>query len=270
MSLLQALILALVQGLTEFLPVSSSGHLALLGKLVGLNEPDINFDITIHLATLFAVVFYYRKDLYYLVVNFFSWFKEKNGNGGLDFADNPVKFLLYVIAASVPTGIIGLYLKDKVEYLHSNLKIVGICFLITAFFLLVASFIQKKGKSKRLLAVSILIPFLIGIAQGLAVMPGISRSGATITVALLFGISAEDSAEFSFLISIPAILGAFLLKAGDISASLLSLPYIVGFVVALIVGVFSIKAVEFIVKKMKLAYFSFYLIFVAVLSFLVG
>lgn len=270
MSLVQALILALVQGLTEFLPVSSSGHLALLGKLVGLKEPDINFDITIHLATLFAVVFYYRKDLYNLAINFFSSLKNGGGETGSDFPNNPLRFLFFVIAASIPTGIIGLYLKDKVEYLHSNLKIVGVCFLITALFLFFASIIQKKGNSERLLTMSLLIPILIGIAQGLAVIPGISRSGATITVALFFGVSAEDSAEFSFLISIPAILGAFLLKLGDISGSLFTLPYIAGFLTALIVGIFAIKAVEIVVKKMKLQYFSLYLIFAAVISFLVG
>ncbi len=270
MSLVQALILALIQGITEFLPVSSSGHLALLGKLIGLSEPDINFDITIHLATLFAVMFYYRKDLYSLVINFFSSLKSGTGEKGWDFPNNPLRFLLFVIAASIPTGIIGLYLKDKVEGLHSNLKIVGVFFLITALFLFVASVIQKKGNSERLLAMSLFVPLLIGIAQGFAVVPGISRSGATITVALLFGVSAEDSAEFSFLISIPAILGAFLLKLGDISGSLFSLPYVAGFLTALIVGVFSIKAVEIVVKKMKLQYFSLYLIFAAVLSFLVG
>ncbi len=268
MNWVQAFILALIQGLTEFLPVSSSGHLALFGKLVGLKKPDIAFDVVIHLATLFAVLFYYRKDIIAILLSIFGR-KEESGKFS-DFAERPYRFLLFGIVATIPTAIIGLYFKNKVEFLHSNLNIVGVCFLITSVFLFFAWKIQQRGKQEKLLDFPLWLPFLIGIAQGIAIMPGISRSGATITVALLFGVCGEDSAEFSFLLSIPAILGAFILEMKDIAGMAFSLPYVLGFFVALIVGIFSIRLVEIVVKKLKLHYFSFYLLIVAVISFLIG
>ena len=267
MNWVQALILALIQGVTEFLPVSSSGHLALFGKLIGLKKPDIAFDIVIHLATLFAVLIYYRKDIIGIVLGLFG--KKQEGRFS-DFTERPYRFLLFGIVATIPTAIIGLLLKDRVEQFHSNLNIVGTCFLITAVFLFVAWKIQQRGKEEKLLNFPLWLPLIIGIAQGLAVMPGISRSGATITAALLFGVCAEDSAEFSFLLSIPAILGAFVLEFKDIAHTGFSMPYILGFFVALIVGIYSIKLVEVVVKKLKLHYFSFYLLIVAVVSFLIG
>ena len=267
MNWVQALILALIQGVTEFLPVSSSGHLALFGKLLGLKKPDIAFDIVIHLATLFAILIYYRKDIIGIISGIFG--KKQDGRFS-DFAERPYRFLLFGIVATIPTAIIGLLLKDKVEQFHSNLNIVGTCFLITAVFLFIAWKIQQKGKEEKLLNFPLWLPLIIGVAQGIAVMPGISRSGATITAALLFGVCAEDSAEFSFLLSIPAILGAFILELKDIAHAGFTLPYIVGFFIALIVGIYSIKLVEVVVKKLKLHYFSFYLLIVAVVSFLIG
>ncbi len=267
MNWVQAFILSLIQGVTEFLPVSSSGHLALFGKLIGLKKPDIAFDIVIHLATLFAVLIYYRKDIIGIVLGLFG--KKQEGRFS-DFTERPYRFLLFGIIATIPTAIIGLLLKDKVDQFHANLNIVGSCFLITAVFLFIAWKIQQKGKDEKLLNLSLWIPLIIGIAQGLAVMPGISRSGATITAALLFGVCAEDSAEFSFLLSIPAILGAFVLEFKDIAHAGVSMPFILGFCVALIVGIYSIKLVEVVVKKLKLHYFSFYLLIVAVVSFLIG
>jgi len=262
-SLIQALILAVIQGLTEFLPVSSSGHLAFFGKVAGLTEPDINFDILLHIATLFAVVFYYRKDLFNLTLGLF----KKGDKQG--FAENPWRFLLFVITATIPTGIIGLYFKDKVEHLHSNLNAVGIFFLITAILLAITYIIQKKHKGKKLLSLPLYIPFLIGIVQGLAVMPGISRSGSTIVTALLLGVVAKEAASFSFLISIPAILGAFLLQLNGISGNLLSMNYIAGAVVAFIAGIISIRLVVKFVENSTLYYFSFYLIIIGIVSFFI-
>ncbi len=268
MNWLQAFVLSLIQGITEFLPVSSSGHLALFGKLIGLKKPDIAFDVAIHLATLFAVLIYYRKDIIGILSGVF-WGKTSSEKFS-DFARKPYRFLLFGVVATLPTALIGFSLKDKVENLHSNLNIVGACFLITSFLLVMAWKIQQKGVEKKLLDYPLWLPVLIGIAQGIAIFPGISRSGATITVALMFGVCAEDSAEFSFLLSIPAIIGAFLLEFKGIAQVGLSIPYILGFFTALIVGIYAIKLVEYVVKKMKLHYFSFYLFALAVVSFLVA
>lgn len=262
MSLIQALILAIIQGLTEFLPVSSSGHLAFFGKVAGLTEPDISFDILLHIATLFAVLFYYKKELYNLTLGIF-------GKGNKDgFAEKPWRFLFFIIVATIPTGIIGLYFKDSVEQLHSNLNIVGICFLITATLLGITYIIQKKHKGKSLLELPYYVPFIIGIVQGIAVMPGISRSGSTIVAALLLGVVAKEAASFSFLLSIPAILGAFFLKLPEISGNLLSLNYVVGAVFAFIAGVISIKLVVKFVENSTLYFFSFYLTIIGIISFL--
>ncbi len=263
MSLIQALVLAIIQGLTEFLPVSSSGHLAFFGKVAGLSEPDISFDIVLHIATLFAVLFYYRKELINLALGLINK-GDKEG-----FAKDPLKFLLFVIIATIPTGIIGLYFKDKVEEFHSNLNIVGIFFLITALLLGITYFINKHYKGKSLLSMPYYVPFLIGIVQGLAVMPGISRSGSTIVTALLLGVMAKEAASFSFLISIPAILGAFLLQLSDISGNLLSLNYISGGIIAFIAGIISIKLVVKLVENSKLYFFSLYLVIIGIISFLI-
>lgn len=263
MSLIQSLILAIIQGLTEFLPVSSSGHLAFFGKVAGLTEPDINFDILLHIATLFAVVFYYRKDLTNLTLGLF------NRGDKIGFAENSFKFLIFVIIATIPTGVIGLYFENKVEHLHSNLTVVGICFLITSLLLALTYIIQKNHKGKQLLELPYYVPFLIGIIQGIAVMPGISRSGSTIVLALVLGVMAKEAASFSFLISIPAILGAFILKLPDMTGNLLTTNYLTGAIFAFIFGVLSIRLVEKLVVNSKLYFFSFYLIIIGIISFLI-
>jgi undecaprenyl-diphosphatase len=174
-----------------------------------------------------------------------------------------------VIIATIPTGIIGLFFKDKVEQFHSNLKIVGICFLITALLLAITYFLNKHYKGKPLLSMPYYVPFLIGVVQGLAVMPGISRSGSTIVIALLLGVTAKEATSFSFLISIPAITGAFILQLFDISGNLLSINYIAGGIAAFITGVFSIKLVVQLVENSKLYFFSLYLVIIGIISFLI-
>ncbi|RLE24369.1 MAG: UDP-diphosphatase [Acidobacteria bacterium] len=265
MTLIQALVLAFVQGMTEFLPVSSSGHLALFGRLFGMKAPDINFDVVLHMATLLAVLIYYRKQLIDLTV---SLFLRKRGVG---FAESPLRFLFFVILTSIPTGIIGLALDSRMEKLHENLVFVGVCFFITAAMLLITHRKQKKGISgTALLSVSWWVPALIGVAQGIAVLPGVSRSGFTIGAALLLGISATDSADYGFLVSIPAILGAFLLKLSGISAMGFSLNYVLGFVLAFLVGLVSIRLVVIFVEKARLHYFAAYMAILSVLTLILG
>lgn len=265
MTLLQALILAFVQGMTEFLPVSSSGHLALFGRLFGMKTPDINFDIVLHMATLLAVLIYYRKQLIDLTIHLFS---RKSGEG---FAENPLRFLFFVILTSIPTGIIGLALDSRMEALHENLIFVGICFFITSIMLLTTHLKQKKGLlGKSLLNSPWWVPALIGVAQGIAVLPGVSRSGFTIGAALLLGIAATDSADYGFIVSIPAILGAFLLKLGGISAMGFSMNYVLGFVLAFLVGLASIRLVVIFVEKARLHYFAAYMVIVSIVTLILG
>ncbi len=265
MTLVQALVLAFVQGMTEFLPVSSSGHLALFGRLFGMKAPDINFDVVLHLATLLAVLIYYRKQLIDLTIHLFS---RKRGEG---FAENPLRFLFFIILTSIPTGIIGLILNDHMEALHENLVFVGACFFITAVMLLITHLRQKRGTTGgSLLNASWWIPALIGVAQGIAVLPGVSRSGFTIGAALLLGISATDSADYGFIVSIPAILGAFLLKLGGIAALGFSWNYALGFVLAFLVGLVSIRLVVVFVEKTRLHYFAAYLVAISTITLILG
>ncbi len=265
MTLLQALVLAFVQGMTEFLPVSSSGHLALFGRLFGMKAPDINFDIVLHMATLLAVLIYYRKKLYQLTVHLFS---KKSGEG---FAETPFRFLFFVILTSIPTGIIGLTLDKRMEALHENLIFVGVCFFITAVMLFITHLKQKKGLTGiDLLQTSWWVPALIGVAQGIAVLPGVSRSGFTIGAAILLGISATDSTDYGFLVSIPAILGAFLLKLSGIAALGFSLNYALGFILAFLVGLASIRLVVVFVEKARLHYFAVYMVGISIFTLILG
>jgi len=194
---LKVVLLALVQGFTEFFPVSSSGHLLIFQKLLHFITLPLVYDIFFHLGTLLAVAVYFFRDLKPLALRFY----EK---------DN-LRLLLLIATASVPTALIGFTFKDFFESLFENISYLGFAFWFTAAVLLVSRFLRLKKKIPDFPAA-----FLIGVAQGIAIIPGVSRSGMTIAVALVLGLGFEFSFRFSFLISIPAVLGALLLEAGAI------------------------------------------------------
>jgi undecaprenyl-diphosphatase len=194
---LKIILLAIVQGFTEFFPVSSSGHLLLLQKILDFTTLPLVYDIFFHLGTLLAVVAYFFRDLKPLALRFYE--KEN------------FRLLLLIAAASVPTAIIGFAFKDFFEALFEKTSYLGFCFLFTASLLLASRFLRLKKKFPDFPAA-----IIIGIAQGIAILPGVSRSGTTIAVALVLGLGFEFSFRFSFLLSIPAVLGALLLEAGKI------------------------------------------------------
>ncbi len=265
MSWLQALVLAVVQGLTEFLPVSSSGHLALFGRLFRMPEPDIAYDVMLHLATLVAVILYYRNELAGLAAGLFR------PQGRTGFAARPWRFLLFVVLSTIPTALIGLSLDQYMSALHDNLFIVGVCFLATAAILFLTHHHQsREGTGRELLDLHWIVPVLIGIAQGIAILPGISRSGATIGCAILLGTMGRQAASYSFLVSIPAIFGAFLLKLPDLTRAGLTVEHGTGFVVTLIVGMLSIRVVEKVVEHRTLNRFAVYVLVAALVSLGVG
>jgi len=195
------LLLGLAQGLTEFLPVSSSGHLALVKRLVGLPYLPLAFDVTVHLATLFAVVFYFRRRLWGLVL------------GALGGEGEALRTVLFVAVASLPTGVLGLSLKDAVEAWGADLRAVGCGFLLTASLLL----LSKRGRSAGDLGMGgfVLRALAVGVVQGFALFPGVSRSGSTISAMLAMGLDRERAFELSFLMFLPASLGAFLLEVKE-------------------------------------------------------
>ncbi len=246
-SLSQSVILGIVQGITEFLPISSSGHLVLMQRLFGIKEQKLAFDIFLHIGTLVSILIYFRRDILNMIT------KDR-------------RTALYVVVASILTFMVGLMLKDAAEELFARPHIVGYMLLATGLWLLIASIyghFEPSGGRKRPGFINSLI---IGAAQGVAVIPGISRSGATIGAGILSGIEKETAVRFSFLLAIPAIAGASLLKCRDIGAGLASgdiLSFLSGGFAAMISGLVAIRVLLKMVKTGKLYIFGIYCILAA-------
>jgi undecaprenyl-diphosphatase len=246
---LQAAILGLVQGLTEFLPVSSSGHLVLFQKLMGFCQPELLFDISVHVGTLFAVLVVFRRDIFSMLRGF--WANDLEARQGR-------RLLILVIAGSIPTAIIGLVFKDTFEALFCSATTVGIALIITGLFLMATHYAKNAELGIEQTGVGRAI--LIGIAQGMAITPGISRSGATIAAGLLLGVNREVAARFSFVLSIPAILGAMLLHLKNMDTTVPTnwTPSIIGAVVAAITGYIALKLLLKVVRRGHLHWFAYY------------
>ena len=256
-------ILGAIQGLTEFLPVSSSGHLAIFKNILGGEFLDfgLTYDILLHLATLLAVFVVYYKDIWGLIVGFFTLVRDIF-RGKVDLKANPdQKLILLLIVASIPAAAVGFLLGDFIEDIFSRYFIlVGFALIITAFELIAADKVSEGNLDKENLPLKkAIIP---GLFQGFAILPGISRSGSTITGALLAGFNKEFAVKFSFLMSIPVILGSALFDIIDIikgeGVALAVGPAIAGAIVAAIVGYISIKFMIKLVSGSKYHYFSYY------------
>ena len=240
MDIFQAIILGIVQGITEWLPVSSSGHLVLFEYFFGLSQPLI-FDIMLHIGSLLVIILFFKKEILELIVGLFKWDKEK------------LMIILMIIIASIPIALIGYFFKDAIELLFKDLRTVGFALLFTAALLFLSRYPSKKtGK------LTIWKAFTIGIFQSIAILPGVSRSGSTISAGMMLGIKKEDAARFSFLIFIPAILGALVLNVSDINSFSDPVPIIIGTLVSAIVGYFSLKLLMNIIKNNKFSWFSIY------------
>ncbi len=247
MNILEAIILGLVQGLTEFLPVSSSGHLELGHALFGIEgESNLLFDVVLHGATVLSTLVVFRKEIARLFLGLFTFLWTESN-----------RYVALLLFSALPVGIGGILLSDPIESLFTgNLALVGGSLLLTAGLLAFANF-SRKGIRK----IRFIDALIIGIAQLLAVVPGISRSGATIATGMLIGNDKKDLAKFSFLMVIIPILGANFLKAvsGDFSqASVEWLPFVAGFTAAFIAGLLACTWMINLVKKGKLIYFAIY------------
>jgi len=269
---LNAIILGIIQGLTEFLPVSSSGHLAILHEVLGFEtESNIFFDVILHFGTLIAVVFFYRNKIADIIRGGLfgtkSLFKGKGIKESF-FTSADSKLFSLIIIGSVPTAIIGLTFKEFFEGLADNLLYVGLALLTTAILLIF--FELKKNSEKKIDNMSTVDSIIIGIVQGIAIIPGISRSGSTIATGKLLGIEKETAANFSFLLSLPAITGAFLLQFKDaVEEGFVYQNYIlIGFAAALISGYFSLKLLIWMIKRSNMYYFAVYCGIIAVFAML--
>jgi undecaprenyl-diphosphatase len=263
----QALFLGALQGLTEFLPISSSGHLTLAQALIGLGEPDIFFDVVLHVGTLLAVLTYYRRDLLHIAADLVApripgtgFFASDNWSG------RPGRYLaLMIVAGSIPTAVIGLAFKDFFESAFSSLFMVGAMLLVTAL-LLVGTLYTRKHADKPL---SLWKALVIGTTQALAILPGLSRSGTTIATAFYLKIKPAEAARYSFLLSVPAIGGALLLKLKDMSLKHLDLGLLaIGFVTSAVVGYLALWLLIKLVTRGQLHWFALWCVFVAMLAFL--
>ncbi|MBQ1773312.1 MAG: undecaprenyl-diphosphate phosphatase [Prevotella sp.] len=247
----QALILGLIQGLTEYLPVSSSGHLTIGQEILGISGGDnLMFDVAVHVATVCSTLVVLWSEIEWIVKGLFKC--ELN---------DETRYALNILVSMIPVGIVGVFFKDEVEAIFgSGLLIVGIMLLVTASLLAFSYYAKPRQKEK----ISLKDAFIIGVAQACAVMPGLSRSGSTIATGLLLGNKKERLAQFSFLMVIPPILGEALLdsvkavKGVDVFGDIGTLPLIVGFVAAFASGCFACKWMINIVKRGKLIYFAAY------------
>ena len=248
MNWLQALILGLVQGLTEFLPVSSSGHLVIFRELLGAEAPsDLVFEITVHVATALATIVVFRKQILDLLQGLFK-FKY----------NQQTDFIAKLVVSMIPVAIVGFFFKDKVEELFSSLLVVGCALMVTALLLFLSDRVKARKEGKEITFGQALV---MGLGQAVAVIPGLSHSGTTISAGLLSGASRNKVAEFSFLMVLVPILGeAFLdLVGGDLAASSISIaPLLLGFVSAFFSGLFACKAMIALVKKAGLKWFALY------------
>ena len=263
MDWIEALILGLVQGLTEYLPVSSSGHLAIGSYLFGIEgEENLAFTVAVHVATVLSTLVILWKEIDWIFRGLFKC--EMNAE---------TKYVLNIVVSMIPVGIVGVFFKDYVEEVFgSGLVIVGCMLLLTAA-LLTFSYIAKPRKKEK---ISLRDAFIIGLAQACAVMPGLSRSGSTIATGLLLGNKKESLAQFSFLMVIPRILGEALLdvvkglKGEEAFGGIDMMPLAIGFIAAFVSGCIACKWMINIVKKGKLIYFGIYCAIAGVLTLILS
>jgi len=272
MNWLQALLLGLVQGLTEFLPVSSSGHLMIVKELLGVDsEGFLDFTVTVHLATVLSTIVVFWKPICKLLSGFFK-FKY----------NEETDYIFKIVVSMIPVALVGFLLKDKVEALFGDLlTTVAVCLLITAALLLLSDLFGKRSTGKEdgdnghRNGISYLQAFLVGVGQACAVAPGLSRSGTTIATGLLCGVKRSVMAQFSFLMVLVPILGEQFLDilkavAGEapLGGGLSPVCLVAGFIAAFLAGLFACKAMVALVRRAKLGWFALYCVIVAVLIFI--
>ena len=285
MSVIQGILLGILQGIAEFLPISSSGHLAVAQNIFGLDDLPLLFDVFLHLATLAAVCLYFWRKIWELLKCFGRWIsrspkvKENSKDYDVVLAQKDLanrKIIIAIILSTVVTGVMGILSSKLIPNL--SIKVTCCGFLVTSLFLILSSVIEKRNSrlaqnsdDKKNPSVSKVQALIIGFMQGIGTLPGISRSGSTIAGALFCGVDRSLAGEYSFIISIPAILGAFILELkdlGEVSSTVGAAPVIAGCAAAFATGYISLTFLMKIIKKGKLQYFALYLIPLAILGFI--
>jgi undecaprenyl-diphosphatase len=251
MNIFQAIILGIVQGISEFLPISSSGHLVIFANLFGLKEPQLIFDTFLHFATLLAVIIFFRKKI-------------------LKLNRNEV---IAIIIGTIPAVIIGLFLKDHIEAMFSSLRLVGFTLLVTAFFnFKIDQYLEKnkQTQSSENTDINHQQAFVIGLFQSIAITPGISRSGATLLGSIKSGLNRQQAFDFAFLLSVPAVLGATTLQLIDLIEGSFKvdqpLNYLVGGLAAFTAGMLSLSLFRYVIHKARMEWFGWYCATIGLIS----
>ena len=276
MTFLEAILLGIIQGLTEFLPISSSGHLVLAQQFLGLKEPLVFFDVMLHVGTLAAVLVVYREAIGKLAIGGLSTL------GNSQFWREPrtifntsteLKFIWLILLGTIPTGVIAVLFKSELESFFHEVRLVSIMLILTGVILQLPRLRKQDadGSDDSTDKLKTWHAPLIGIAQGCAITPGISRSGTTISLALFLGIPAKTAAEYSFLLSIPAILGAVVLKIRDVGDTTIPLHIVgAGMLASFIVGYIALRFLLVVLNRGKFSLFSYYCIALGLVSLLIA
>jgi undecaprenyl-diphosphatase len=278
MDWLEAVLLGLVQGLTEFLPVSSSGHLEIGKVLLGVEtSDDLLFTTMVHAATVLSTIVVFRKEIWYLLKGFFCGLRGLKVEEGKLVCNDQTDYLLKIVVSMIPVMVVGLFFKDRVEALFGSIHVVGGALIVTALLLFFSDYASRPGRKSIFPAneyrngISYWQAFSVGLGQAFAVVPGLSRSGTTISTGLICGVRREAMAQFSFLMVLVPILGETFLEVvgGEFGASSVgALPLVLGFVSAFVSGLFACKVMIALVKKAKLSWFAIYCLAAAVCIFI--
>lgn len=278
----EAVLLGLIQGLTEFLPVSSSGHLEIGKVLLGVDTTDdLLFTTMVHAATVLSTIVVFRRQIWDLLKGFFCGLKEvrvaKGENGRSLVCNDQTDYLLKMVVSMIPVFIVGVFFKDQVEALFGSITVVGFALVLTALLLFFSDYASRPGRKSIFPAneyrngISYWQAFAVGLGQAFAVVPGLSRSGTTISTGLICGVRRDVMAQFSFLMVLVPILGETFLEVvgGEFAASSVgSLCLLLGFVSAFVSGLFACRVMIALVKKAKLSWFALYCLIAAACIFI--
>lgn len=274
----EAVLLGLIQGLTEFLPVSSSGHLEIGKVLLGVETTDdLLFTTMVHAATVLSTIVVFRKQIWDLLKGFFCGLKGLRVDKGVLVCNEQTDYLLKMVVSMIPVFVVGVFFKDQVESLFGSITVVGVALVMTALLLFFSDYASRPGhksifpENTYRNGISYWQAFAIGLGQAFAVIPGLSRSGTTISTGLICGVKREVMAQFSFLMVLVPILGETFLElvGGEFGASSVgALPLVLGFVSAFVSGLFACKVMIALVKRARLSWFALYCLLAAAAIFI--
>ena len=274
----EAVLLGLIQGLTEFLPVSSSGHLEIGKVLLGVETTDdLPFTTMVHAATVLSTIVVFRKQIWDLLSGFFSGLKGLKVENGVLVCNDQTDYLLKMVVSMIPVFVVGVFFKDQVESLFGSITVVGVALVMTALLLFFSDYASRPGhksifpENTYRNGISYWQALAVGLGQAFAVIPGLSRSGTTISTGLICGVKREVMAQFSFLMVLVPILGETFLEivGGEFGASSVgALPLVLGFLSAFVSGLFACRVMIALVKKARLSWFALYCLLAAAAIFI--